>query len=111
MLIRVDPDSVGTLRILLEGELDLATVDKCEACLIGIVSTPSVRDLVIDLVRLTFLDCAGLRALVAAKSCARRAGVRVRVERPQPVVAVVLQASGTWDLLMAAETAADARAA
>ncbi|HKE64576.1 MAG TPA: STAS domain-containing protein [Micromonosporaceae bacterium] len=100
MEFRVYPDGPGALRVTLEGELDLATVDVCRAGLVALLSTAGTRYVVIDLADLTFVDCAGLSALIVARSRGRDVGVQVRVRRPQPIVATVLRATGTWELLM-----------
>jgi len=100
MDFRVYPDGPGALRVTLDGELDLATVDMCRAGLVALLHTAGTRDVVLDLTDLTFLDCAGLTALIVARSRGREVGVRVRVRHPQPIVATVLRATGTWELLI-----------
>jgi len=101
--IRVYPHDLGALRVVLDGELDLATVDMCEAGLVALLSTAGTRELIIDLSDLTFVDCAGLRALIVVRSRGRSVGVRVRALQPQPIVARVLHATGTWELLIGAD--------
>ena len=57
----------GVVRICLSGELDLATVPLFEAGLERAGGTGQ-RAVVLDLGELTFIDGAGLRAVLSAKS-------------------------------------------
>src|SRR5262245_4220813 len=98
MDIRAYPHGLDSLRVAIAGELDLATADVCQAGLVALMYTEGTRELVVDLSDLTFVDCAGLRALIAARSRGLSLGVTVRVQQPQPIVAMVLAATGTWDM-------------
>ena len=52
--------------VWLNGELDSATVDHVESKLRALV-VDGVETIVVDLARMTFIDSAGVRALVAAE--------------------------------------------
>jgi len=55
----------------------------------------------VDLGGVTFLDCTGISALVAARNAAVQAGRQMRVTRPQPIVGRVLEVTGLLDVLTA----------
>ena len=78
----VDSSSAPTLRTRLEGVLD-----------------DGVRDLVLDLHGVTFLDSAGLCVLAAAHRRAVRDGVRLRVLASSRAVVRPMQITGLFDLL------------
>jgi len=100
MDIRVYPHGLGSLRVAIGGELDLATADACQAGLVAVMYTEGTDEVVVDLAGLTFVDCAGLNALMVARSRGQSLGVTVRVEHAQPIVAMVLRVTGTWDMLV-----------
>ena len=67
-----------TLEVVLEGELDIATVDDAQRRVAAAERrAPSL--LVIDLSNLTFVDSSGVRVLLVADDRARAAGRRVAV--------------------------------
>src|SRR5690606_8231509 len=51
----------------------------------------------VDLTGVTFLDCAGIGALVAARNAAIRAGCRIRFSHSHPIVRLVLEVTGLID--------------
>jgi anti-anti-sigma factor len=55
----------------------------------------------VDLAEVSFLDCAGLSALVAVRNAAVHAGAQIRISHAQPIVRRVLDLTG----LLAAFTA------
>jgi anti-anti-sigma factor len=71
-----------TALVALRGELDLAAVAQLDAALRPLLEG-GVRDLLVDLERLTYLDCAGLGALVRTGRAAQAVGARVYVFRAQ----------------------------
>ena len=60
-----------------------------------------VRELTVDLGRVTFLDSAGLCVLAAAHRRALRQDVRMRVLASSRAVIRPLQITGLWELLHA----------
>jgi anti-sigma B factor antagonist len=79
----------GQTRVVLSGELDIASADGLEQELAGIeVDSPGT--LVLDLRRVEFIDSTGLRALIAADERARSDGRRLVVVRGQDAVAHLL---------------------
>jgi anti-anti-sigma factor len=86
-------DSEGSVRVVVEGRLDLATVPRLIAALRSIeLRTPGA--LVVDLALLTYLDASSLRIVLAARRRAVAAGRTLRVEAVLGVVAPVLAAAG-----------------
>jgi anti-sigma B factor antagonist len=67
----------GAARVHLTGELDLATAALLERALREAQANAS--QVVLDLRRLTFMDCSGMRVIVGAAQRARRAGQELTV--------------------------------
>jgi anti-sigma B factor antagonist len=80
-------------RVVLEGELDIATTPRADAELRR-VEQNGARVIVLDLRQLTFMDSTGLRLLVAADARARDAGHRLAIVRGPPAVHRVLEITG-----------------
>jgi anti-anti-sigma factor len=77
------------------GEIDLATAGFLAEHLDA--ATASGRpDVLVDLRRVQFFDCSGLRVLCRAESRARQRGGRLRVVTDGPRVHRLLRASGLW---------------
>ena len=66
------------MRVIAVGEVDLATAPVLEDCLLELAEV-GFEWLVLDLDRISFMDCAGLRLLVGAWSRAARSGARLDV--------------------------------
>lgn len=100
--------SLGVASVVVTGEVDMVTEAALSAALLGALATlhPVVLD--IDLSACTFLDCSGVRVLVAVHACAKATGCLVRARHPQPLVRLVLEVTGLLALLTAP---ADANAA
>lgn len=84
----------GTARVLVTGEVDLATAPELRERLLGVLHTQGPAVLDIDLAEVTFMGCAGVGALVAVNNAAIHAGCQVRVCHPQPIVRRVLELTG-----------------
>jgi anti-anti-sigma factor len=76
------------------GEIDLRTAGALRAAIQDTLHTPHPIDVVVDLGRVTFLDCAGIGALVAGRNTAVRRGRGYTVVNPQPPVRRVLDIAG-----------------
>ena len=94
--IRIDTrsPSPGTARVTVTGEVDLATASALRAALLDVLTDVRPTHLVVDLDAVTFLDCAGLSALVAARNAALGAGNHTRVTNPRPIVRRILDLTG-----------------
>ncbi|HZN20852.1 MAG TPA: STAS domain-containing protein [Micromonosporaceae bacterium] len=93
--------SSGTARVSVVGEVDLATAPALRDRLVDALHEQNPAVLDVDLAGVTFLDCAGVGALVAARNTAVRSRCQMRVSHPQPIVRRVLELAGTLDVLTA----------
>lgn len=89
--------SPGTIRVVVAGEVDLATAQALHDALHDALSAGSPEVLDIDLAGLTFIDCTGLGVLIEAKRVAAGRGCRVRLANPRPVVRRLLEMSSRLD--------------
>ncbi|NJP33771.1 STAS domain-containing protein [Micromonospora thermarum] len=89
----------GRVTLRPAGELDISTVGTLEAALTDALARPSLREIVVDLAEVRFLDSSGVRVLVLAATAARERDAVLRVTDPQPVVARVLQITAVGPLL------------
>ena len=67
------------------GEIDLATCPQLQAVVIDLVDR-GCRQLILDLERVSFMDCAGIRVLVDARRRVQQHGGSVGLVRPSPLV-------------------------
>ena len=88
----------GVARIALIGELDLAAVPSLEADL-ALPESNGVQAIMIDARDLTFLDCAGLQALLSARERAMASGRPLLVVGAGRTVRRLCELTGTGDLL------------
>jgi anti-anti-sigma factor len=75
--------------IAVRGDIDLATADELLASLRGFLG-PTGSGIGLDLSQVTFLDCAGLRPLMAVEELALREGVSVCLAAVSPAVTRLL---------------------
>ncbi|MHB8533120.1 MAG: STAS domain-containing protein [Solirubrobacteraceae bacterium] len=71
-LQQAEPD--GRARLVLSGELDLATAPELEAALTRLCES-GVHEIEIDLGEIDFIDSTGLRAILLAKDSSAKAGI------------------------------------
>lgn len=91
-------DRTGGVRLLLRGEIDLATRDSLRHALRSAFRrTAGVIE--VDLREVTFLDCAGVGAIVEGHQVAGRAGLTLIVTHDHGIVRRVLDLSGVRNLL------------
>jgi anti-anti-sigma factor len=85
-------------RITVVGEVDLATVPLFRDRLISALHdhTPVVD---VDLAGVSFLDCTGIGALIAARNIAIQAGRQVWVAHPRPATRRLPELTGLLDVL------------
>ena len=93
--------SPSTARVAVVGEVDLATAHLLRDRLLGVLREHAPAVLDVDLGGVTFLDCTGISALVAARNAAVHIGGHMRVSHPQPIVGRVLEVTGLLDVLTA----------
>lgn len=95
---RLGTDGATLLRII--GEIDLATVPKLHSALRTAIAGPaSPAEVRVDLSAASFIDAAGVGALVDGREAARRAGVGFAVDNPTGVVRRLLDILGLTDAL------------
>lgn len=70
----------GTLRVVAEGEIDLCTVPLLDQAILAAEAT-DVATIVIDIEAVSFIDSAGLRALLEASARSRQDADRLRITR------------------------------
>jgi anti-sigma B factor antagonist len=75
------------------GEIDLATGPQLQAVLVELVDR-GCHQLIVDLERVSFLDCAGIRVLVDALRRVQEHGGSLKLVRPRPLVWRVLTLTG-----------------
>ncbi|MEU8043440.1 STAS domain-containing protein [Micromonospora echinofusca] len=81
------------------GEIDMASAPEFEATLTEALRGPDVREVVVDLADVRFMDSSGVRVLVHGAAVGRERDVPLRVTAPQPGVARVLRITGVGALL------------
>ncbi len=87
-----------TLRIIIAGELDLATVPQLNAQL-ALAEAGDSRLIVMDLERVSFIDSSGLRALLEAEARSRQNGSRLRITPGNSQAEKLFKLTGTHDRL------------
>jgi anti-anti-sigma factor len=88
-------DADGALRLMLDGELDVATTPTLAETLIGAVRPG--QGVVLDMRDLDFIDSSGLRLLLKARADASRDGWSLWIANAQPSVIRLFEVSGTLD--------------
>jgi anti-sigma B factor antagonist len=85
-------------RVVVTGEVDCSTAPRMTACIDSVLAA-APAEVVVDLTGVTFLDSAGLHALVSAHSRAADAGAGLRVLVATRAVLRPIQVTGLWDVL------------
>jgi anti-anti-sigma factor len=98
--MRTSTDRTGTVTLTVAGEVDLATADALRQAITDLLQTDGIRRLVVDFAHISFLDAAGVAALVAGHRLGRAAGVGVKLVNCRPVVLRVLEIVGVDKLLI-----------
>jgi anti-anti-sigma factor len=91
--LHVDILSTAPLVVGVSGEVDVASASKLREELLGALGRHGAR-LALDLGGVTFMDCAGVNALLAARRHARLEGGWVRVARASRRARNVLTLTG-----------------
>ena len=89
----------SSLDVAVSGELDMAAAFRLESELERLLAKPGIDDVVLALAEVTFLDSAGLGALLSIREQATRLGRDVRIERMSEPVRRVLDATATRSIL------------
>lgn len=102
----------GSTQLLVRGELDIASAPEIRKASCDLVAAlaPGTR-LVVDLGGLSFIDAAGLSAIVRLSNRVRAAGGTLRIEAVPPSIRRVFGLAGLELLLRLEELDSGARAA
>ncbi|WCD90720.1 hypothetical protein KPP03845_107148 [Streptomyces xanthophaeus] len=95
----VTPGPCGTVQVAVSGEIDLHNAAALRRALL-IALTSYRGPVTVDLRAVTFCDCAGLNALLAARADAGRAHRPLRVTAASGPVDRLLRVSGTRSRLV-----------
>lgn len=82
--------SAPAMVITMRGELDIASTGALEACY-GELDFASVREVVLDLTLLDFIDVAGVRAVLAFEAACRRSTTLLTIIPGRRVVQRIFQ--------------------
>jgi anti-anti-sigma factor len=93
--------SPATARVAVSGEVDLATAPVLRDRLLGVLGDQGPTTLSVDLAGVSFLDCTGINALIAARNAAAATGRQMRITHPQPIVRQILDLTGLLDVFTA----------
>jgi anti-sigma B factor antagonist len=95
--VKAEQDRTGTT-IILEGEFDMTGTGRFWAFFNDALAARP-RSITLHARGLTFIDSAGLKALLHARAAATDAGVAFRVSEPSPEVRRIAEITGIEDLL------------
>jgi anti-sigma B factor antagonist len=99
MELRLSVQHHGDLATIhIGGEIDLATCPQLQAVVVDLVDR-GCHQLIVDLERVSFLDCAGIRVLVDARRRVQVHGGSLKLARPRPFVQRVLALTGMTTVL------------
>jgi len=93
----------GAVVLTLQGEIDIATIDRLKARL---SEACEGGDITVDLRRVEFLDCLGLQVLLAEHQRSVARGRRLDLVQGPPAVRRVFELTGTLDHLSFVESVA-----
>jgi anti-sigma B factor antagonist len=86
-----------TVTVELRGEIDIVTAEPLSARIDALTSGPT-PDLVLDLRRVTFIDCRGLAVLCRARNRVMRRGGRLRLLVDSPHIPRLLRLTRLADV-------------
>lgn len=97
----------GTVVVAVAGEIDMATAPDLHAVILDALAVhrPAVID--VDLSACTFLDCSGIRVLLAAHTTAQASGCQIWVRHPRRFVRLVLDVTGLLNMFTAPDDGPD----
>ena len=87
----------GRQRLMLSGELDMATAPDFERAMLRALGAK--RPILLDLTRLSFIDSAGLWAITLGHTACRRRGIALSIASGVGAVRQVFEATGLFDVL------------
>ena len=87
-----------SIDVVLAGELDMAAAFWLEPQLEGLLDTPGIRTVALDLAGVGFVDSAGLGALLSIREQAERLGIQLTLVRMSAPVQSLLETTATRSL-------------
>ena len=97
--VRIEVEGAGSIAVLfVQGDVDLETEGDLAAAIRAALAGP-VREVVVDLAAVPFLDSSGVRVLLQGRETAHLKGATLRVRNPQRLVDDVLQITEVAPLL------------
>ena len=95
MSIEVDEHD-DVMAVTVNGEIDLDTSDEFGLALVGVAPTGRVD---VDLTGVSYIDSAGLRSLLTARTDLEERGAQLRVVSASTIVTRLFEIAGVADLL------------
>lgn len=96
--LRIDTvERVGSLVLVLEGELDITTSQLLDEALVHALGTDAAR-IVVDLLAVSFIDSTGLHVLIK-HACPEEGRSRIRLTKGRAQAQRLFQVSGALDYL------------
>jgi anti-sigma B factor antagonist len=89
-------DDGSGAEVRIEGEIDVCVADRLQKLLLGITQAHGSW-LLLDLSAVSFMDCAGLRALVLPVRHAEQRGWSVHLTAASPIVVKIITLTGAED--------------
>jgi anti-anti-sigma factor len=89
----------GVCVVVLQGEIDLATAGEIDDAVRSLLAPGRCSRIRVDLSAVTFLDCAGVRALLEARRQAARKGVEFGIVHAHDGPRKVLMLTGVYGYL------------
>jgi anti-anti-sigma factor len=109
MQITIVEDAGNTVKVVLNGKLDISGAEKIALPLATLAG--GKHGVLLDMTAVTFLASIGIRHLVAASKALARRGGRLVLLNPNPLVTDVLTTSGVVELMAIARSDAEVAAA
>jgi anti-anti-sigma factor len=81
-------------RMVVSGEIDALTAAQLQKAVVDVLRHQRPAGIEMDLSGVTFLDSAGIRALVLCQADARQVECQITLTNPQPIVYRTLQITG-----------------
>ncbi|WIM99867.1 STAS domain-containing protein [Actinoplanes oblitus] len=97
-------DGPEVTRLVLTGDLDMATTEDLDEHVADVLDGTRPRLLVVDVAGLSFCDSSGIHALLSAQESAQRRGVSFVVSNPVGILRRALRVTGLWEVLTTPST-------
>jgi anti-sigma B factor antagonist len=94
LLVHLGCSDAGPPRMFVFGEVDAVSAGRLQEAVVDVLRDERPSCIEMDLHGVTFLDSAGIWALVQCQADARQVDCRIRLTKPQPVIYRVLQITG-----------------